>query len=87
MHDFHARKPRPAGAAPATPFAERGPVVVGLGEARVTRGLADVLLINGLGSGIALCARDPAARVCGMAHVVLPSGGGENVTGGEVPPP
>ena len=59
---------------------------MGLGEVRVTCRLTDVLLVNGLGSGIALCARDPAARVCGMAHIVLPSAGG-NAADGEGPNP
>jgi chemotaxis protein CheD len=54
-------------------------VVVGLGEAYAARAdrvtsAEDVLVAFGLGSCIALCLWDPAARVAGMAHVVLPGG-------------
>jgi chemotaxis protein CheD len=50
-------------------------LVVGLGEAKVLRdqpGLDDALVAYGLGSCVAICLWDPAARVAGMAHVVLP---------------
>jgi chemotaxis protein CheD len=43
-----------------------------MGEAKVTGRATEVLVVHGLGSCIALCLRDPAARVSGMAHVVLP---------------
>jgi chemotaxis protein CheD len=50
-------------------------VVVGLGEAKALKdepGLDDALVAYGLGSCVALCLWDPATRVAGMAHVVLP---------------
>jgi chemotaxis protein CheD len=43
-----------------------------MGEAKTTRRPSDVLVAHGLGSCIALCMRDPVARVSGMAHIVLP---------------
>lgn len=49
--------------------------VVGLGEAKALRHRPDVedaLVAFGLGSCVAICLWDPAARVAGMAHVVLP---------------
>ena len=53
-------------------------VLVEMGEARVTRRATEVLVAHGLGSCIALCARDPAARVAGMAHIVLPRSPGRS---------
>lgn len=50
----------------------REAITVGMGEVRVTRRATDILVAHGLGSCIALCVRDPAARVAGMAHIVLP---------------
>jgi chemotaxis protein CheD len=50
-------------------------MVVGLGEAKVLRAtpeLDDALVAYGLGSCVAICLWDPAAKVAGMAHVVLP---------------
>src|SRR5260370_9335468 len=50
-------------------------MVVGLGEAKVLKdvqGLEDTLVGYGLGSCVAICLWDPATRVAGMAHVVLP---------------
>jgi chemotaxis protein CheD len=47
-------------------------IAVGLGEIRVTRDPAAVLVSFGLGSCVAVCAYDLAARVGGMMHVVLP---------------
>ncbi len=53
---------------PSLPFA-----VVGLGEAKALRSTeAAALVAYGLGSCVALCLWDPAERVAGMAHVVLP---------------
>jgi chemotaxis protein CheD len=49
--------------------------VVGLGEAKVLKhqaGQEDALVAYGLGSCVAICLWDPAAKVAGMAHVVLP---------------
>jgi chemotaxis protein CheD len=60
-----------AEAATATPGAAQS-ISVGLGELAVTRTDAEPLVARGLGSCIALCLFDPAARVAGLAHVVLP---------------
>lgn len=46
-------------------------LAVGLGELRTTR--AGELVAYSLGSCVAVCLFDPAERVAGMAHVVLPS--------------
>lgn len=48
---------------------------VGLGELRVSRDPRDILVCYGLGSCVGICLYDPAARVGGMAHVVLPDSG------------
>jgi chemotaxis protein CheD len=50
-------------------------MVVGLGEAKVLKAQADLddaLVAYGLGSCVAVCLWDPATKVAGMAHVVLP---------------
>ncbi len=47
-------------------------IAVGLGEIKVSRDPAAVLVSFGLGSCVAVCAYDLAARVGGMMHVVLP---------------
>jgi chemotaxis protein CheD len=47
-------------------------IAVGLGEIRVSRDPSAVLVSFGLGSCVAVCAYDLAARVGGMMHVVLP---------------
>lgn len=47
-------------------------IAVGLSEVKVTRGPDAVLVAYGLGSCVALCAWDPASRIAGMAHIVLP---------------
>src|SRR5438105_9862218 len=50
-------------------------IVVGLGEAKALKdapGSEDTLVAYGLGSCVAVCLWDPATRVAGMAHVVLP---------------
>jgi chemotaxis protein CheD len=50
-------------------------MVVGLGEAKVLKAtpeVDDALVAYGLGSCVAICLWDPATKVAGMAHVVLP---------------
>lgn len=49
-----------------------GAVNVGIGEFIVSRDSNQVLKCVGIGSCIALCAYDPAARVGGIAHMLLP---------------
>jgi chemotaxis protein CheD len=61
----------PLGAAAAPP----NPTMVGLGEARVIKGLTqpmETLVAYGLGSCVAICLFDAGSKVVGMAHVVLP---------------
>src|ERR1700674_3974760 len=61
----------PLGAAAAPP----NPTMVGLGEARVIKGLTqpmETLVAYGLGSCVAICLFDATSKVVGMAHVVLP---------------
>jgi chemotaxis protein CheD len=60
----------------AAAAAEGAAIPVGMAEAAVTRRATDVLVAHGLGSCIALCVRDPVARVSGMAHIVLPQSHG-----------
>jgi chemotaxis protein CheD len=47
-------------------------VAVNMGELAISRESGDVLASLGLGSCVALCAYDPAERLAGMIHVVLP---------------
>lgn len=47
-------------------------ISVGLGEVKVTTDSSMYLACFGLGSCVCLCAYDPAAKVAGMAHIVLP---------------
>jgi chemotaxis protein CheD len=49
-------------------------VMVGMSEIRVVCGEGYILTTLGLGSCIGICAYDAAARVSGMAHVMLPEG-------------
>lgn len=46
---------------------------VGLGELRVSRAQDEILVAYGLGSCLAVAIYDPAARVAGLLHAVLPS--------------
>jgi chemotaxis protein CheD len=46
--------------------------VVGIGEFAIARGRGDVLITHALGSCVAVCIWDPAARVAGLLHVLLP---------------
>jgi|SRR5579859_2172908 len=58
--------------AAATPA---NPTMVGLGEARVVKGVGEpmeTLVAYGLGSCVAICLFDAGSQVAGMAHVVLP---------------
>ena len=52
-------------------------VVIGMGELQIAKDDATVLTCLGLGSCIALCGYDSRAKVAGMAHIVLPSGGSD----------
>lgn len=45
---------------------------VGMGELVVSRDCDDILACIGLGSCIAMCIWDPAAKVGGVAHMLLP---------------
>lgn len=50
-------------------------VAVNMAQLAVSKEPDDVLIALGLGSCIAVCAYDPAAKIAGMIHVVLPSSG------------
>jgi chemotaxis protein CheD len=55
--------------------AAQNPTMVGLGEARVIKGVSrprETLVAYGLGSCVAICLFDARSQVAGMAHVVLP---------------
>ena len=47
-------------------------IVVGIGDCRVTKDPADVLITYALGSCIAVSIYDPVARVGGLLHFMLP---------------
>lgn len=51
---------------------DRNSLAVGLGEVRVSRNPGDVLVAYGLGSCLGIGLYDPAARVAGLLHAVLP---------------
>lgn len=55
---------------PAAAGAHR--LVVSIADAKVSRDPADTLVTYALGSCVAICLFDPAAKVAGMAHVMLP---------------
>ncbi len=57
-------------------------IVVGIGEIKCARAPDVMLIAPGLGSGIAVCAYDPQARIGAVAHIVLPeSQSGDSVAG------
>jgi chemotaxis protein CheD len=47
-------------------------IVVGIGEFAVSNDSASAILTHALGSCVAVCLWDPAARVAGLLHVLLP---------------
>ena len=51
------------------------PIVVGLGEVKVTSNPEDTLMCLGLGSCVCVAAYDPVSHTAGMAHIVLPDSG------------
>ena len=61
--------------------ADQESIVLGLGEWRVTADPAATLVCLGLGSCVALCARDPLNKIGGMVHMVLPDSGEGRVQG------
>jgi chemotaxis protein CheD len=54
-------------------------VAVGIGQLAVTKDPAAVLVAYGLGSCVGLSIFDPAAKVAGMVHVLLPDSEGKAV--------
>jgi len=46
---------------------------IGMGELVVSKDPQDVLSCIGLGACIAMCIWDPAARIGGVAHMLLPT--------------
>src|SRR3954465_15191783 len=60
----------------APPSAQpRRRIVVGIGEFAVSNDRASVIVTHALGSCIAVCVWDPAAKVAGLIHVLLPGSG------------
>ena len=47
-------------------------LVVGIGELAVSQSPEDVIVTHALGSCIAVCLWDPAVRVAGLVHFLLP---------------
>lgn len=56
-------------------------VAVGIGQIAVSREAGSVLVAYGLGSCIGITVFDPASRVAGLAHVLLPSSDGRESPG------
>lgn len=63
-----------------SPIAADSVITVGLGEIRALHDSDDVLAAYGLGSCVAACFWEPVIRMAVMAHVVLPSSEGFDVT-------
>lgn len=62
-----------------TTVAAERTINVGLGEICVSKDPSVVLVCYGLGSCIGLCVYDPASKIAGMAHIVLPESYGSNM--------
>jgi chemotaxis protein CheD len=60
-------------------------IVVGIGEFAVSNDRASVIVTHALGSCIAVCVWDPAARVAGLIHVLLPDSRINPARAGEQP--
>lgn len=58
-------------------------MMVGLAEVKVCTSPGGVLVALGLGSCIGVCVYDPQTGVAGLAHIVLPSSGGETNSPGK----
>lgn len=56
-------------------------IPVGIGEIKVAAHSQDLLVAYGIGSCVVVCAYDPAARVGGLAHIMLPDSRGVDVNG------
>ena len=70
----------------APPSAQpRRRIVVGIGEFAVSNDRASVIVTHALGSCIAVCVWDPAAKVAGLIHVLLPDSRINPVRAGEQP--
>ncbi|AGA70264.1 chemotaxis protein [Desulfitobacterium dichloroeliminans LMG P-21439] len=52
-------------------------ISVGMADLKVAKA-PDILMTAGLGSCIGICIHDPIQRVGGMAHIMLPTAGGNN---------
>jgi chemotaxis protein CheD len=53
---------------------QRGKVVIGIADVKVSADPADTLVTYGLGSCLGVVIYDPVAKVGGMLHAMLPSG-------------
>lgn len=47
--------------------------MVGIGEIKASKDPSSILVAYGLGSCVGVCLYDPATKVAGLAHVMLPS--------------
>lgn len=56
----------------AMPFVRGKRIVVGIGEFAVSNDPGAVIVTHALGSCVALCLWDPAVKVAGLIHVLLP---------------
>jgi chemotaxis protein CheD len=65
-------RPPAAGTVPGAEGVARSRIVIGIGEFAVSDDVGAVLVTHALGSCIAVCLWDPAARVAGMLHFLLP---------------
>jgi chemotaxis protein CheD len=48
------------------------PLIVGIGDCKVSRDPSDILITHALGSCIAVLVHDPVAKVAGLLHYMLP---------------
>ncbi len=60
-----------------TATSESKRVSVGIGQLAVSKDPSQILIAYGLGSCVAVSVYDPAARVAGMVHVLLPASEGK----------
>ncbi|MGE5597531.1 MAG: chemotaxis protein CheD [Hyphomicrobiales bacterium] len=65
------------------PAIEQRRLSVGIGQLAISRDPREVLVAYGLGSCVGVTAYDPEAHVGGLAHILLPSGGGRAANANE----
>jgi chemotaxis protein CheD len=62
-----------------------GSIVIGIGDCKVSKDPADVLVTHALGSCIAIVIHDPVAKVAGLLHFMLPDSSLDAGKGGQRP--